>query len=129
MFTNNDAFASFSVADIGAAKEFYGRTLGFDITEDAMGFLQLKLGGGGRVLVYSKPNHEPATFTVLNIVVPDIEKAVDDLAAAGVAMQQYDMPEIKTDARGIARDEYGQAIAWFADPAGNIIAVLEMPQP
>jgi predicted enzyme related to lactoylglutathione lyase len=123
MFRDNDAFASFSVGDIAAAKAFYGGTLGFELTENEMGFLDVRLAGGGKLLIYGRENHQPATFTVLNITVADIEQAVDDLVAAGVAMERYE--GFNQDAKGISRD-FG-AIAWFTDPAGNIIALLEMP--
>lgn len=128
MFKDNQAFPSFSVDDVDAAHDFYAGKLGLDAEMAEMGTLRLKLGGGQNVVLYPKPNHEPATFTVLNFVVPDIEKAVDDLTAAGIEMEQYGMPEIKQDAKGIARDDRGgPAIAWVKDPAGNVIAVLELP--
>jgi hypothetical protein len=94
-----------------------------------MGTLELKVGGG-HVLVYPKPNHEPASFTVLNFPVGNVEKAVDDLVEKGIEMEHYDIPDINQDAKGIARDPRGgPAIAWFTDPAGNTIAVMELPQP
>ena len=128
MFKDNQAFPSFSVDDVDAARDFYADKLGLDAQKAEMGTLRLTLGGGQNVVLYPKPNHEPATFTVLNFVVPDIEKAVDDLTAAGIEMEQYGMPEIKQDAKGIARDDRGgPAIAWVKDPAGNVIAVLELP--
>ena len=127
MFRDNEAFSSYSVDDLDRARGFYGETLGLEVGEDPMGFLELRLAGGGRVMIYPKPDHQPATFTVLNFVVPNIEEAVDALAAAGVEMQQYDMADIKTDERGIARGELGPPIAWFADPAGNVIAVIQQP--
>lgn len=128
MFRDAKAFTNFSTNDVEAAREFYGETLGLDVEVTEMGFLSINLADGHQVTVYPKPNHKPATFTVLNFVAPDVEKAVDDLAAAGIAMEQYDMPEIKTDPKGIARDDdSGTAIAWFKDPAGNILAVLETP--
>ena len=125
MFRNSDAFSGFSVDDVHAAREFYGGRLGLEVSDGPMGVLDIKLGSGARVMAYAKPNHQPATFTILNFVVPDVEAAVDQLIAAGVRMEHYDMPGIKTDAKGIARDEYGPPIAWFTDPAGNILAVLE----
>jgi predicted enzyme related to lactoylglutathione lyase len=125
VFKNSNAYSSFSVDDLAAARAFYGGTLGLEVTDDEMGLIQIRLGSGARVLCYPKPNHQPATFTILNFEVPDIEKAVDDLVAAGVQMEHYDMPEIKTDAKGIARDPNGPAIAWFTDPAGNILSVIE----
>jgi predicted enzyme related to lactoylglutathione lyase len=125
MLKDSHAFAGFSVNDIDAAKRFYGEVLGLGVDTNEMGILDIQLGGGSHVIAYPKPNHEPATFTVLNFPVSDIEEAVDDLASRGVTFEHYDMPQIKTDAKGIARDEYGPPIAWFKDPAGNIISVLE----
>ena len=125
MFREANTFSSFSIDDVDAAQAFYGDTLGLDVEKTDMGFLELKLRDGSHVNVYTKPNHQPATFTVLNFVVPDVEKAVDELVAKGVKMEQYNMPQMNQDDRGIARDDYGPAIAWFKDPAGNILAVLE----
>jgi len=120
-----DAISGFSVADLDKAKEFYGGTLGLDVSTNEMGILDLKLPGGGHGIIYPKPDHQPATFTVLNLVVDDIDASVDDLTAAGVVMEHYDQPEMTTNARGIVRNEYGPAIAWFKDPAGNIISVIQ----
>ncbi len=120
MFTDSHAFAGFSSDDIAKAKDFYGGTLGVDVTEDN-GLLNLHLAGGGRVIIYPKPNHQAATFTVLNFPVDDIDAAVDKLTAAGVQLERYE--GIQQDARGISRDE-GVAIAWFKDPAGNILSVI-----
>lgn len=125
MFGSNQVMSSFSSNDIAACKTFYGETLGFDV-EEMMNGLVLKFGGGGQAFVYPKPNHEPATFTVLTIMVDDVEKAVDDLRAKGVTFEHYTEDPIRTDEKGIARD-MGNAIAWFKDPAGNIIGVAEMP--
>jgi len=128
VFKDNQVFSSFSVGDIDAASDFYTGKLGLTAEKTQMGTLDLKLSGGQRVMLYPKPNHEPATFTVLNFVVPDVEKAVDDLTAAGIEMMQYDLPDINQDAKGIARDDRnGPAIAWFKDPAGNVIALMELP--
>jgi predicted enzyme related to lactoylglutathione lyase len=124
MLKDSHAFSGFSSNDISAARAFYGDTLGLDVTED-MGMLNLRFAGGGRGIIYPKPNHEPATFTVLNFPVHDIEAAVDRLAAAGVAFERYEGME--QDKRGIARDPQGPAIAWFKDPAGNILSVLQQP--
>jgi catechol 2,3-dioxygenase-like lactoylglutathione lyase family enzyme len=121
MFKDANAFSGFSVDDLDRAKEFYGETLGLSVSENPAG-LELQLGGGGRVFVYPKPNHEPATFTILNFAVPSIDQAVDELAAAGVIFERYDGME--QDEKGIARGP-GPEIAWFKDPAGNILAVLE----
>jgi predicted enzyme related to lactoylglutathione lyase len=125
MFGSNQVMSSFSVNDVPAAKAFYSDTLGFTVEEMFDGLL-LKLAGGGQVMVYPKSNHEPATFTVLTIVVDDVETAVEDLRARGVTFEQYTDEPIKTDEKGIAHD-LGAAIAWFKDPAGNIIGVGEMP--
>ena len=127
MFKDKDAFSSFSVDDLQKAKEFYGQTLGLEVSEvsEMNGLLELHLAGGARVLIYPKPNHTPATFTVLNFVVDDVEQAVDALAGRGVRFEQYDEPNLKTDEKGIARGE-GPTIAWFQDPAGNILSVVEV---
>ena len=128
MFHDTRAFSSLSTNDIDAAREFYGRKLGLEVSDEPMGTLDIALGGGGHISIYPKANHVPATFTVLNFIVDDIDKAVDDLTAAGIEMQRYDnIPEIQQDAKGIARDDRGPAIAWFNDPAGNTIAVLQLP--
>ena len=125
MFKETAAFSGFSVDDIEAAREFYGGTLGVEVTDPGMGLIALQLGGGGTVIVYPKGDaHVPATFTVLNFPVKDIEAAVDALAAKGVTFERY--PEIaEADARGIHRGGgEGPDIAWFTDPAGNILSVL-----
>ena len=125
MFKDVEAFSGFSVNDIPKAKEFYGDTLGLDVAEFS-GLLQLKLGGGGSVMVYPKDNHEPATFTILNFPVDDIDRTVDDLKSKGVAFERYEGfdQDDKDIARGIATGQ-GPDIAWFKDPAGNILAVLQ----
>ena len=127
MFKNVGAFSGFSVNDISRAKEFYGGTLGLEVTE-VNGLLQLKLGGGGSVFVYPKDNHESATFTILNFPVDDIDQAVDELRSRGVEFERYEgfEQDDKGIARGIAAEE-GPDIAWFKDPAGNILAVLQEP--
>ena len=123
MLKNNHAFSGFSVNDLAAAKKFYGQTLGLAVTEDAMG-LQIKVGGGHEIFVYEKPNHQPATFTILNFVVEDIDKAVRDLKAQGIKFEQYkDMTDEDDIARG-RKYKQGPDIAWFTDPAGNILSVL-----
>lgn len=125
-FTAEDAFSGFSVDDIDAAKEFYGSTLGLDVQVNEMGFLDLQLPRGGSVLIYPKSNHEPASFTILNFPVPDIDAAVDELNGRGVTTKIYSDDEFPTDAKGILRgDERGPDIAWFRDPAGNVLAVLQ----
>ncbi|WP_436771546.1 VOC family protein [Yinghuangia sp. YIM S09857] len=123
MFEDSKAFSGFAVQDIAAAKEFYDRLLGVS-TIERNGLLELHLSGGTTVLVYPKENHTPATFTILNFPVPDIEKAVDELTARGVAMQRYD--GFEADEKGICRDPAGPPIAWFTDPSGNILSVLEV---
>jgi catechol 2,3-dioxygenase-like lactoylglutathione lyase family enzyme len=123
MFKESKSFSSFSVNDLKKAREFYGGTLGLDVTEMPEG-LELRLTGGNTVFLYPKPNHAPASFTVLNFPVDDIEEAVDSLVGLGLRLEQYNLPDIKTDARGIARGP-GPKIAWFKDPAGNILSVLE----
>ena len=126
MFKDSKAFSSFAVADVEAARGFYEKTLGLEISDGWMeGLLELSIGGAS-VMVYPKPDHVPATFTVLNFPVDDIEKAVDDLSGLGVTFEQYDQAEIKTDARGIARDPAGPAIAWFKDPSGNILSIVQI---
>jgi len=118
-------FSSFSVNDLGKAKEFYSNVLGVEVTVNEMGILDLKFAGGNAVIIYPKENHEPATFTVLNFAVNDLDKAVDELTAVGVKFEQYDFGEMKTDEKGIMRGNgHGPDIAWFKDPAGNILSVL-----
>ena len=123
MFKNTKAFSSFSVDDLEKAKEFYGQTLGLEVSEAEEGF-GLRIAGGGVVFIYPKPNHTPATFTILNFPVDDIELAVDELTKLGISFEHYDQEEIKTDAKGIHRNA-GPKIAWFKDPAGNTLSVLE----
>jgi predicted enzyme related to lactoylglutathione lyase len=125
MLKDSPAFSSFSVDDLQRAKEFYSQTLGLDVDEDTkMKVLQVKVAGGNKVMVYPKPNHQPATFTVLNFLVDDISKAVDDLTAKGVVFENYDMPDLTTDEKGIAWHQGPSGMAWFKDPAGNIVSVL-----
>jgi catechol 2,3-dioxygenase-like lactoylglutathione lyase family enzyme len=123
IFKEAKSFSSFSVNDLKKAKEFYGETLGLDVSESPEG-LELNAGNNS-VFVYPKPNHTPASFTVLNFSVDDIEATVDELTALGITLEHYDLPDIKTDERGIARGPKGPTIAWFKDPAGNILSVLE----
>lgn len=126
MFKNNETFSSFAVNDIAKARRFYSETLGLDVSEvpGMEGLLQLNLRGG-KVMVYPKPDHAPATYTVLNIVVDDVERAVAGLGERGVRFEIYRDGPVKTDERGICRDPAGPAIAWFRDPAGNILSVVE----
>jgi predicted enzyme related to lactoylglutathione lyase len=123
MLEDSKAFSGFAVPDVEKAKEFYGKTLGLKVSEDH-GMLRLHLGGGNKVLVYPKPNHVPATFTILNFPVDDVDQTVDKLSKRGVQFEIYDKPDIKTDKKGIMRGN-GPTIAWFKDPAGNILSVLE----
>jgi predicted enzyme related to lactoylglutathione lyase len=124
MFKSTKTFSSFSSNDLQKAKDFYHGKLGIDVSENEMGILTLHLGSGNEVIIYPKPNHEPATFTVLNFAVDDVEKNVDELIAKGITFEQYGEP-IKTDEKGILRgDKRGPDIAWFKDPAGNILSVL-----
>ncbi|MFF7292170.1 VOC family protein [Microbacterium sp. NPDC008134] len=118
-------FSGFSVDSIDAARTFYGDTLGLDVTTNAMGFLDIRLPDGGSILVYAKPDHTPASFTILNFPVDDVEAAVDDLNARGVVTKIYD-DEMGTDAKGIMHGgpDRGPDIAWFTDPAGNVLSVL-----
>jgi len=122
LFTAAKSFSSFSVNDLQKAKQFYGETLGLDVSETPEG-LQLDTGNN-TVFLYPKPNHTPASFTVFNFLVDDVEEAVDELAALGVTLEHYNLPDMKTDDRGIFRGP-GPQIAWFKDPAGNILSVLE----
>jgi len=121
MFKNTKAFSGFAVDDVAKAMEFYGQTLGLEVTE-SHGLLRLHLAGGGSIVVYPKEGHIPATFTILNFPVKNIEQAVDDLTSHGVHMEVYFAD--KHDAKGIFRGG-GPLIAWFKDPAGNILSVIE----
>ena len=123
MLKNSKAFSGFSANDIAKEKEFYAGTLGLDVSE-AHGLLTLRLAGGHNVIIYPKPNHVPATFTVLNFPVDDVDLAVNELKKRGVRFEQYNLPDLKTDEKGIMRGN-GPTIAWFKDPAGNILSVLE----
>jgi predicted enzyme related to lactoylglutathione lyase len=127
MLKNSKAFSSFAVRDIESAREFYGKTLGVDVSEvpGMNGLMQLNLPGGARILVYPKPDHVPATFTVLNFPVEDLERAVDALVERGVRFEIYKDGPVRTDAKGIASGGGGPRIAWFRDPSGNILSVLE----
>ncbi len=124
MFKDTKAFSGFSVDDIGKAKAFYGDVLGLEVSE-ANGALTLHIAGGSSIFVYPKGDqHTPATYTILNFPVSNIEQAVDDLTQRGVRFEIYDYPDLKTDEKGIARG-IGPNIAWFKDPAGNILSVIE----
>ena len=121
MLGSRPAFSGFSAADMDAERVFYADVLGVVLTEE-MGALNLQLAGGQRVFIYPKPNHEPATFTVLNFEVPDIDAAVDELESRGVIFERYE--GMDQDERGVMRHN-GPSIAWFKDPAGNILSVIE----
>jgi len=124
MFSADKAFSGFSVDDLDAAERFYGTTLGLAVEVNPMGFLDITLANGATILAYVKPNHEPASYTMLNFEVDDVEAAVDDLNARGVVTKIYTDPDFGTDAKGISRGE-GPDIAWFTDPAGNVLSVLK----
>ncbi|WP_316832105.1 VOC family protein [Pedobacter aquatilis] len=126
MLKDSKAFSSFSVNDIPKAKAFYENVLGLSVKDNPMGILELEIPGSSNVMVYPKPNHQAATFTVLNFPVTDIEKTVDALTANDVIFEQYDQEYLKTDEKGISRGNGGPSIAWFKDPAGNIFSVLEV---
>ena len=123
MLKESKAFSGFSVNDIQKAKDFYGRTLGLQVSE-SHGLLTLQLAGDNKVLIYPKVNHAPATFTVLNFPVENVDESVDELAKRGVRFEIYDESDIKTDEKGIMRGN-GPTIAWFKDPAGNVLSVIE----
>ena len=123
MFADTKAFSGFAVDDLAAAREFYGETLGLRTSAPEEGLLTLHLAGDRDTFVYEKPDFTPATYTILNFQVEDVERAVDDLGARGVRFEHYE--GFDQDEKGIARG-LGPAIAWFTDPAGNILAVIEM---
>jgi catechol 2,3-dioxygenase-like lactoylglutathione lyase family enzyme len=125
-FQTTRAFSGFSVDSIDAARTFYGETLGMDVSDNAMGFLEINLSEGGTILVYSKPDHTPASFTILNFPVDDVEAAVDELNSRGVVTKIYADPDMGTDDKGISHGAPGKGpdIAWFKDPAGNVLSVL-----
>ncbi len=116
------AFSGFSVDDIPAARAFYGDVLGLSVREEN-GMLWLRLAGDRDTLVYPKPNHEPAAYTILNFPVADVEATVDELTARGVVFERYEGTPAETDAKGVFR-KGGPLIAWFTDPAGNVLSVL-----
>jgi catechol 2,3-dioxygenase-like lactoylglutathione lyase family enzyme len=122
MFSDSQAFSGIAAPDIELERAFYADTLGLEVTEEH-GILTLHLAGGGRVIVYPKPDHEPAGFTVLNFPVDDVEAAVDALTERGVAFEHYEgAPQ---DEKGIMRGN-GPDIAWFRDPAGNVLSVIKL---
>jgi catechol 2,3-dioxygenase-like lactoylglutathione lyase family enzyme len=127
MLESSKAFSGFAVKDIAAAKAFYTDRLGLDVTEEN-GMLTLRFAGGRPTIVYPKPDHTPATYTILNFPVDDIEAAVDQLTARGVTFEHYEGTPAETDAKGVFRGG-GPLIAWFTDPSGNIMSVIEAPGP
>jgi len=127
MFTAKAAFSGFSVDDLAKAKEFYTEALGLKLADEEMG-LNFQLPGGGGVFIYPKEDHQPATFTILNFVVDNIDEAVDELVGRGVTFEHYDNMPVAPDEKGILRGlaaSQGPDIAWFKDPAGNILSVLQ----
>ena len=122
-FKNTKAFSSFSVNDLEKAKRFYNQILGLEVSESEEG-LNLHLQGGNEIFIYPKPDHSPATFTVLNFVVDDVESTVDQLTKVGVHLQIYNEGELKTDDKGIFNGK--PKIAWFKDSAGNVLSILEI---
>ncbi len=124
MFKDTKAFSGFSVNDLQKAKQFYSEVLGLEVTDNPMGLIELHIEGGNNIIIYPKPDHTPATFTILNFPVNNIDKAVDELIQKGVSFEKYE-GRIKTDEKGICRSPEGPNIAWFKDPAGNILSVLE----
>lgn len=121
-FRNIKAFSSFSVKDLDEAKKFYGQMLGLSVSESDEGLI-LQTKGGIDVFIYQKPDHTPATFTVLNFIVDDVDRAVNELTKLGIRFQIYDKGDLKTDDRGVFQGK--PKIAWFKDPAGNFLSILE----
>ncbi len=124
MLKDSKAFSGFSVDDIDRARQFYADVLGLEVTEEN-GMLTLQLAGDRATLIYPKRDHQPATFTILNFPVPEIEAAVSEVAARGVAFERYAGTEMETDEQGIFR-KGGPLIAWFKDPAGNVLSIIEL---
>ena len=127
MLKNSKAFSSFAVRDLDAARKFYSQTLGVDVSDvpGMQGVIQLNLASGTKIFVYPKPDHTPATFTVLNFLVDNVERAIAGLVERGVRFEIYKEGPVKTDAKGIASSDPGPRMAWFKDPSGNILEVLE----
>lgn len=124
MLKSKKAFSSFSVNDLNKAKEFYQNMLGLDVSEGEMGILEINIAGAIPIMIYPKPDHSPASFTVLNFLVDNIEQTVQEFNSKGIEFEQYDFDGLKTDGKGISRGN-GPTIAWFKDPAGNILSILE----
>jgi predicted enzyme related to lactoylglutathione lyase len=123
MLSKSIGFSGFSVDDLQKAKKFYSEALGLDASENKMGLLELRLAGGTTVIIYPKDNHVPATFTILNFPVVNIDTAVEDLKSRGIKFEQYNLPDLHTDEKGICRGIVD--IAWFKDPAGNILSIIQ----
>lgn len=123
MLKHDRAFSSFSVTDLASAKQFYTEVLGMEVTEGAY-TLDLHIGNDQKVLLYAKPNHSAASFTVLNFPVDDIDKAVESLSQRGIVFEIYQEPDLTTDEKGVFRGE-GPLIAWFKDPFGNILSIIQ----
>ncbi len=124
MFKDTKAFSGFSVDNLQKAKKFYGQTLGLEVSE-SNGLLKLHIAGGRNILIYPKANHTPATFTILNFPVDNLGQAIDDLTKRGVRFEIYNEGNLKTDEKGISLSGEGPKVAWFKDPAGNVLSVLE----
>jgi predicted enzyme related to lactoylglutathione lyase len=124
MLSDSNAFSGFSVDDMDAAKRFYGETLGLRVQDGEMGIAELHFADGHHTIIYPKPDHKPATFTILNFPVEDIEGVVDELTQRGVVFERYAGTDVETDEKGIFRGG-GPLIAWFKDPAGNILSVIQ----
>ncbi|MTI32137.1 VOC family protein [Xanthovirga aplysinae] len=124
MLNNSTAFSGFSTNDLSKTREFYQEILGLKVKETPMGALELHTPGNNPIFIYSKENHIPATFTVLNFQIKDIEKTVDEFIGKGITFEQYE-GMIATDEKGICRGDKGPSIAWFKDPAGNILSLIE----
>jgi predicted enzyme related to lactoylglutathione lyase len=126
MFRNTPVFSTFSVNDLDAAKKFYSGVMGFGVSQNHMGLLQVSAGDGTGFVIYPKPDHRPADFTVLNLQVDDMDASVTYLTDQGVVFTQYHNDYIQTDERGVSTDaRSGMKIAWFTDPAGNILSLIE----
>lgn len=124
MLAGSESFSTFSTSDLDEAKKFYGDILGLKISENKMGLLELHFKNNS-VLIYPKPDHQPAAFTVLNFKVREIEKQVDELNKKGIQFEKYDIGHIKTNSKGIHTSKAGPSVAWFKDPAGNILSIIE----
>jgi catechol-2,3-dioxygenase len=125
MLKNNRVFTSYSVKDLAEAKKFYQQTLGLNVSESPMGILELNVNDGNQIWLYPKPDHQPATYTVLNFTVDDLDETVNQLNQSGIRLEQYHNQYINTDSKGIFSDDQGPRIGWFKDPSGNIISVID----